>query len=140
MYKVIDESMFIIKNSTVKAKQLLLNEQKLFNLSQEIEETQIDDLIESNMKMTISSFRDMLQLILVGQIILFLCYALIYIPRSYKNYLERNDTTQLMYDTLGYRLQSIARSNIKSPWNNTLLKLAGSNNKIYEAFNTKNVT
>jgi hypothetical protein len=38
------------------------------------------------MEDTITGFLSMLQLIFIGEIIVFLLYAIIYIPRSYKIY------------------------------------------------------
>lgn len=36
-----------------------------------------------------------------------------------------------MYDTLGYRLEIIAKNNLKKPKNNILLKNSSNNNLIY---------
>ena len=74
----------------------------------------IDGTFENNIESTVSQFLGMNQLIFIGQIILFLLYALVYIPKSYKTYRDKNLLTQMMYDSLGYKLQNIAKINHKN--------------------------
>lgn len=76
----------------------------------------IDGTFESNIESTVSEFLGMNQLILIGQIVLFLLYALVYIPKSYNTYQEKNLLTQMMYETLGYKLQNIAKINHNDKW------------------------
>jgi hypothetical protein len=74
----------------------------------------IDGTLENNIESTVSQLLAMNQLIFIGQIILFLLYAVVYIPKSYKTYRDKNLLTQMMYDSLGYKLQNIAKNNHKN--------------------------
>lgn len=80
-------------------------------MSDEVDVTQIDNLIEKDMAKQINSFLDMLQLILIGSVWIFAVYSVIYIPISYRAYSEKNYITQLMFDTLGFKLQNKAKAN-----------------------------